>query len=752
MAHLKDRFCLVPFHDLADGPDVGHHAIGSPYFSSIGKSLYPEPLFVSVRTDILEKKLPRCTALVVSCNTRPYHSYGPVARRIFEESQPHRYPEMRKGLEGVMEIGNVRTIPPGGLLEQAEKILLACISPLTGSTNLEIIDNVLRHLAEIYGKFPFGSTLRMPIIGTGKAFQGHRPDEVFREVVDMTLSHFYNTVLPTEDRFPPRRLLLVHPLEYESNMITTVLAEKSIFLTILDKMGLTTSDKRLVYGLAYSEDEKSQMNDFTEAISHFDNALDKLLRGERKPALKEAAKGAEVEPELRGMYGYITNLAQRHGLLDGITKEALVLAEDGRIRDAFCVANSLLQLGGKSKDRKLLDSLRNCYMDCCISALEALLLYENYMQAEDGLDAIHRGIDIIQLRRERESDNNRLPAELIQNLSSLEYLSQKIPQRIIENTFHIVIRKFMADYMELQGAKRALENLSELHKHDKVKMSEEEQNTSKQLAQLIDTIEPQMGSSPQSTLKKDALEKLLKIIPDHPTLCLEAARYYLKGGEGQKTHANLSRSEIEKAWESLTHGFEKNEQDYGILAYMGFIALFQGHKFMTLAEEFFTVFAKLIEDELTNGKFAIRKIKSPDENIITISTTDSYTSMTQEYYRQYRECLEFFASMAKSIYQSESTAAIALYQKATASLRKIGRSDLAALYDNILGETWVALLCRNQQHLGSIPLPFGEISLDLLFNFYRKFRYWWKYRKLSNPQIRKAISAIVKKMGKRLTR
>lgn len=742
MSHLSKRFCLVPFYELADSPAIGHHAIGSPYFDPTGRPLFSDPIAIAVRADLFDKRLPRCSATVVSCNTKPYHSYGPVMRRVFEESRPHEHPEVRQGFEGVMEVGTIREIPPGALIEQSEKIVLACVTTVTGNTNRQILENVLSRLGEYFAGCPGGSTMRMPIIGTGKAIQEKATEEIYRNVANSTLAHFQDALLPANSRVTPRRLLLIHPFEYEAQLIATALAEKAIFLSILDKMQLTTTDPRLVYGMALGEEDTPRAAKFSEALDHFDLSLDRLLAGKRKEALQEAARGAEAEPDLSGMYMYIAGLTQRRGLLDAVTKEALGLAASGRVRDAYCVAHTLLPMGGKGNEKKLVSSLKDCYLDYCVTSLEARLLYEHYMQAEEGLLRLRQGIDFGE-------KSATVPTDLISDMKPLEYLEQKISARIAENTFHLVIRKFLADAIEVSGVKRSLDNLRDLQTHGKIALSPGEENVCRELDRLSDWVQREQDNIPD--IHRRVLTELLAILPDHGTLCLEAARYYLKGRETRERRAvSLSRLEIEKAWEFLDHGYEKNSRDYGILSYLGFLIMLQGHKYLHLAEDFYTLFSKLIGDELTQGKYSIRKVRSPQGDDVSVSLRDPHTKMAYHYYSEYSESARLFGKLAGAIRSSEGTAAVALYQRAIQSLERIGRSDLAMLYEDILGETWVALLCRNQQHLGSIPLPIGEISLDLIFNFCRKLRYWWKYKNIKSDKVRKAISELVKKLGKRI--
>ncbi len=752
MPHLRDRLCLIPFCDLADCPEKGHHAIGSPYFDASGKPLFPDPVVIAIKADITEDSLPKCSRLAVSCNTRPYHSYGPVIRRVFEKSRPHDYPEVRLGMEGVMEIGEVREIPPGGLFQQAENIFLTCVATMTAGTNPKILQEVLQNLAQEFGKLPTGSTMRMPIIGTGKARSEEDTEKMFRSVVSLTLDSFFPNLLPEDLKLTPRKLFLVHPMEYESGLIASTLAQKAVFLTLLDKMNLSKTDKRIVYGLAHGKDQSMQFvnqENFLSAMECFDKALDYLLAGKRKEAIKSSAEGCQIEPDLNFLQGYICHLAnQKEGVLDVLTEEILSLARRGNIREALCSGYALKQMGGKKQTENFFEAIQNCYKNYCTSALESRLLYENYQKTQDALVCIQKGMSF-----EISSQNSAerlLPA--IENFEALSQIEKKIPLRFIENTFHIVIRKFMASPVETSGAKRALDNLMELHKLQKISLSPEIENQCHKLHDLADMIEQKKQTLSEKQMHKETLEKLLLLLPTHGTLRLEAARFYLKGEnqEGNSRIKTLTRADIINAWKHLQIGHEENPRDYGILCYLGFVIFMQGPKYFSLAEDFFKLFAHWIEYEVVEGKYGIRPLKSPKGDMVEIPIHDPYTKLANNYYQKYAENARDFALFAKVLAQGEGMAALSLYQKAAQRLGEIGRYDLMELYETLLGETWVALLSRNQQTMGSIPLPFGEISLDLIVKVYRKVRSWWKYSHLQSSEIKGAIAEIIKKLSKQM--
>ncbi|WP_372364645.1 hypothetical protein [Candidatus Uabimicrobium sp. HlEnr_7] len=749
MSHLKKRLCLVQMNDLTDCPGAIHHAIGSPYFDSLGAPKFPEPVVVAAKADIADTALPRCSILAVSCNTRPYQSYGPVMRTIFEKSEPHKYPSVRRGMEGVMEVSSVRGISPGGLNSQTDSILLGCISPMTGKTNSKIVDTVLGMFAEELGKLPPGSTLRMPLIGTGKARSQAATDDLFKNTVDVTISHFLDILIPKNKHIPIRRLILVHPFEYEVSLIASTFAEKSIFLTILDKLGIDGTDKRQVYGLAYGGKPQNCIVDaqnFDKALDCFDQAIDALLKGDLKNAKCLSSQGSMIDPSLKFIDIYISSLAARKkGLLDAIKMEALSCAQAGRLKDAYSIATTLNHLNPGRKEHEFISSLKDCYISYAVAATEARLLYENYMETQEALEAVYRGVDITTSNTDLNA-TGRIPSKLMDDIAPLKKIEHKIPVRIVDNTTHIVVRKLMADEIELSGAKRALDNLFELQTHGKVVLPEKDEKACREIYELIDYIERNKEQIDSPSLRQTVLEKLLRLLPKHGTLHLEAGRYYLHGGKNNSK--SITRAEIIEAWSYFERGFHEQPRDYGLLSYMGLITFMQGAKFLIHAEEFFNLFAKLLDDELTNGSFAMQTLKSPNGDKIQIKHHDERCLLSYEYHDKYRENALIFARLAKALYDSEGTAAVSLYKEAMKTLSEIGRYDLAQLYDDLLGETWVVLLCRNRRTFGSLNIPLiGEIPLDFLAVIYKKVKFFWRFNRLRTPKAHAVIKSCITKMG-----
>lgn len=769
MAHLRQRLCLVPFTELTDCPEGKHHAIGSPYFDAIGKPLFPDPVVIVVKADIADESLPRCTYIAASCNTRPYHSYGPVMRRIIEQSQPHNYPEVRRSMEGVIEVGDVKELPPGGLSNQTDMIMIGCVASMTSGSNPQNVQTVLHNFCRAFQKTKPGSTLRMPLIGTGTARTEEAVDKLFREVTHYTIAQLLPALLPEDIHQMPRKLLIIHPLEYESSLIAKMVEEKAVFLSLLDKMGMPSTDPRLVYGLAHgtlSQHQFVEESNFAQALDYFDQALNQLLNNNRKLAMQLAAQAVQIEPNLSGMYLYMNSLImQKAGLWDAIVHEAASLAAQGRIQDAYWVGQCLEILGAKSKNMLAFEQcLKNCYLDVCTAAIESRILYENYMQAKEMLDGILRSTSAtssasVALPTPLQETSNILPSSnsthkaitlTPEEQQQFEQLCDKIPSRLVENTLHISIRKLLSEEVEPSGAKRAAQNLMELHKLGKIQLNAEQQNVTQSIIQLSEEVEQIKEHHSNIALHKIILDRLLPLLPKHGTLKLEAGRYFLKG-EGSATNERtlaLTKIDISQAWDQLYQGYQDNPRDYGLLSYLGFIILMQGPKYLSVAEEFFNLFAKLIDHELSDGKYGVRDVKTPQKEMVRVAVKDHYILQAYQYYEQYRDNAYNFANFAKVLARAELSGSLDFYRRSMDGLTKIGRYDLRNLYEKILGETWVALLCRSPQSLGSIPLPFGEISLDMIVNVYKKIRRWWKYSGLKAEKIRPAIATLLKQMGK----
>lgn len=722
MNHLQDRLCLVSWEKCSSD----------------------RPVIIVVKSDIANDDLPHCSALCVSCNTRPYHSYGPVARQVFYCSQPHNYTEVRRGLEGVMELGQVRCISPGALQTQTDKIILGCVATMTAGTNKEIIHKVLQNYAKEFGKLPANGSMRMPIIGTGMASDNESSDQQFRDIVETTISYIIPYIF-SENENESRKLYLTHPLDYESKLLSTVIVEKAILLSILDKLNLSIADPNLIYGFGQGNSKKTcffNESTFSQAMDLFDKSLNALLQGDSMECKRQAAKALQLDPELENIQHFIYTLASKEdGLVEMISQEAIRLAMQGKIREACCIIQSLRSMKLRKSDKILLESLKTCYQDYCCSALESRLLYENYIATEELLKKFRQGKAI--------HDTQRLKTHeiLLENKEIFDKIEQKIPERLIENTFHIVIRKLMADKIEPHGAKRALDNLTELDEENKIQLTPENKEIKIQLQELVRKLENNEEQETIHELQKQALETMLTLLPKHGTLRLEATRYYLNPKRNDVRVHVLTKQDLLQAWDHLQIGFQENSRDYGILSYIGFMILLQGPKYFYQAEEFFTLFSKWIEYEVSLGKYGIRPLQLQNKKI-DIPIQDPYTITAQDYYCKYQQCTQDFIQLIQLLRQQESTAAIRQYKKIIHSLGEIGRYDLAVLFQDLLGETWVALLCCNQSNLGSIPLPFGEISLELLLKIYKKIFYYIKYRRLSGTLYRDAIQNLLEKFRK----
>mgnify|MGYP000279786633 CR=1 FL=1 len=763
MTHLRNRLSLVPFCDLTNAPEEGHHAIGSPYFDPLGRPLFPEPVIVAVRADIVDPILPSCTALTASCHTRPYHAYGPVMRRVFEKSEPHKYPEVRRGLEGVIDVGQVRKIPPGGLHEQTEHILLACVNTMTLGTNRNLLDKVLGSLTYQFSKLPAGSTMRMPLIGTGKARFEEPTEQDLKDVIQQVLSHFAAPLFDDHKLRSPRRLLIVHPFDYESRVIATALAEKGIFLTLLDKMGLSIRDKRMVYGIAFGDDKSHQIvsqEHFDAALDHLDQALDYLLEGKCTETLKEAAKAIELEPALGGLYIYIRELTQKpESLIAALTEEAVQLAAEGRIYDAYSVAKTINRLGGSQKDRRFLQALEDCAMDYCVAGLESRLMYENYMHVEELIRAFQKNDPRKHLQKclgDDEHDlleHHNIPLPPEEDNKAIELILKKIPKHLLSNTYHIVVRKLMADQAEPLGAKQALENVLQLQEHQKFPLSDKDRKICDELLALSNAHIEKRIQFTNRKIRDEILQELIRILPEHATLRIEAARYYLRGGINAPKEGPISvtRRDIAKAWEHIEHGLKANPQDHGLLCYVGFILLLQGKPFLEQAHEFYMLFTKLVKEEVQQGYFAVQTLHSPRGKDFVVPIRDRYSQMAHNYHQGCLEHAEGLRELMKALTSPDEQMHYDLYHKAMVNYTKVRRYDLYQLQERTLGERWVAMLTRSRKSLGSIPLPFfGEISVGVLMDMYKRFRLWWRYRKLQSEELYGAIEQLIARLKKEI--
>ncbi len=757
MAHLTDRISLLPFCDLTDCPNVTHHAVGSPYFDAKGNPLIADPVVLAVRADIAEPTLPRSTALAVSCNTRPYQSYGPVIRRVFECSQPEKHPELRRALEGVMDLGEVRELPPGGLDDQVSKLLLACVATMTAGTNEQVLREVMENIAEQFAALPPGSTLRIPLIGTGKSRTEKATEQIFREVIDLMLSYLTPAAYSDDRRKPPRRILLIHPAKEESRLIGTMLAERSIFLSILDKMGLATTDDRLVYGIAYSENPENQIvkaERFEEALNHFDQALELLLDGKQDEAIQEASRGSVLAPGLSGMVSHIQYLAtKKRGLLEAITQEALDLASRGRIEDAFRVGRTLTSLGGSQQESNFIKALRRCYVGYSLAELEAQLFYEKYMQAGEQLETMSEKLpDAASLTGEfsaaNVAPNVEAPRPEVSVTTELAQFASKIPNKVVENSLHVAIRKLLTEPVETSGVRRIIESLHEYNQHHDYPLEEQAKEIAQALHDLTEAVDHKKHDCSIRVLHRYILDQLSQHLGHHNTYRLEEARFHLRGSERQL----MSQGDLQKAWKHLKAAYEKSADDYGILSYIGFLMLLQGPRLLHTAETYFLLWGKLIERDLAQGRYRQHRLEAPSGHRVDVPILYPHAKKAHDYQLRWLDYVRTFASLIKGLINDDNgDMLLSRYNDAIQTLSEIGRYDLALLYEQFLGERWISLLVSRKRGGVKIPIPMvGEISLDLVINLYRRFRRWRLFRKLHTQDIEDAMRKLVEKMSQDL--
>lgn len=773
MAHLNNRLCLVPFCDLADCPDVSHHAIGSPYFDAQGKPNSADPVLIAVRSDIVDDALPRATALAVSCNTRPYQSYGPVIRRVFECSQPNRHPELRRQMEGIMNTGEVRVLPPGDLERQISTIYLACVATMTTGTTENILQHVMTNLVSHFQTMPPGATLRMPLFGTGKSRTEAATEKTYQDVIGLTLSSMQEALFPANPLQPSRRVLLLHPFAFEAQCIAAEMVKRAIFLCLLDKMGVSTTDSRMVYGIAHGDQEIHrivQADSFATAVNHIDQALSFLLekkdrdKNQRK-ALEEAAQAVKVEPALGSVYAYLHALATRQrGLLEMILQETLDLATKGRIENAFRVARTLTSLDAdpsrpktiSPQEHRFIHALRRCYVGYSLAELHGQLQYEKYMQAEEFLHQMHKSLpEATALTGEFQAVSSPDSAMVFDQREDRidEELSQfqdAISARKIQNAYHVAIRKLSADPVETEGVRRVLDSLGEYKEHHALPLSESDELVAQNIRKLAEQVDQWKHDMPVQQLHRKVLNDFGTYLGHHKTYRLEEARYFLRGGE----NSLLSREDLMQAWTHLLQGYEKESHDHGLLSYLGFVLFLQGPKILHHVETFFLLWAKQLEHQLAVGRFRLHRLESPAGKKIEVpilSYPDAKKAHDSE--QRWLEHVRGLAALAHGLSENANgEMLVEQYKKSVDLLRHMGRTDLAQLYEQHLGERWISLMVSRKQGGVKIPIPFvGDISLDLMVNLYRRFQRWRLFRRLYHEGIAAAMKTFLERMTDKIT-
>jgi hypothetical protein len=636
---------------------------------------------------------------------------------------------------------------------------------MTGGTNHEVLQDVLENLTREFGKLPPGSTLRLPLIGTGKARTEQASEQDFRQTIDLMLSRLMPKLLSEDLRIPPRRILLVHPMPYEAQLIATVLAERSIFLTILDKMGLATTDQRVVYGLAYSEHERHRILDssaFDVAIEHFDAALELMIQGEQTQALKEAARGAEMEPMLGGLYQRIYFLCtKRRGLLEAVSEEAIKLACEGRVDDAYSVGKILNSLGGEEGERRFSNALKRCQVHYHLAELEGQISYEKYVFSRDTISRLCQhlsdhsspeqaldgfGGDASETDADTQRDHSGVRHNCDRPLLSLQQIDKDLSTHIVNNAYHVIICKLMAEPLETMGVRRILDNLSEIEERGDVNLPADLHEHREAMRELVVELDRQKEKLSNRQLHKFALERLGTHLSSHSTYQQEAAHFHLRG-----TGSHLiSRNDIAQAWQHLQYGHNQHPHDNNILAHIGFIILLQGTRALSFAENFYLLWSKLLERELSCGKYHIPQIETPQGKMITVPMLFPHAKQAYQVQQLWLAHAQDLAKLSSALQRGENgEVLLSQYNKILEGIQAIGHYNLFELHQNLLGQKWIWMYSTRSREGIKISIPMvGEISLNLLINAYRKFKRWWFFRKLKHPDIEKALSKLLESVNK----
>ena len=122
--HLSARLALVPLRDLADCPNMPHHAVGSPLFDDRGRSLTPDPVLALTRAPLTSPALPRMSLAVAPCGARPPLTLGAEVRALLGAMRLEDHPQARREVEGLLMAGEARRSPPGALAGHLDGVLL----------------------------------------------------------------------------------------------------------------------------------------------------------------------------------------------------------------------------------------------------------------------------------------------------------------------------------------------------------------------------------------------------------------------------------------------------------------------------------------------------------------------------------------------------------------------------------------------------------------------------------------------------
>jgi len=341
-AHLSARLALTPLRDLADCPHVPHHAIGSPLFDDRGRALTPDPVLTLCGAPLADPHLPRMSLAVAPCGARPRLARSPEVRALLAAMCPAEHPQARREVEGLLAAGAARRCPPGALAGHLDGVLLLGVEGAAPGS--EVWRAGQAALAEALGALPQGSSVRLPLLraldldAAGRGLGA----EARALLLDGHLIHLAVAALERpaghEGVWTPRRVLLCEPAEERARWALGRLASRALLLSLVDKLRLSVVSPLLTLGVvAGGGEEGARLVDeggFEEALGALDAALDALLRGEGREALRLGAYAVSAEPALAGVFSYVERLAAPGGVPSVLLGEVLRVGREGRLLEA----------------------------------------------------------------------------------------------------------------------------------------------------------------------------------------------------------------------------------------------------------------------------------------------------------------------------------------------------------------------------------------------------------------------------------
>ncbi len=764
---LRNRLVPVSFTDLSDCPDEPHHAIGSPHFQSDGRPKYPDPVIIAARADVVGEELPPASSLVVSATTYPIFSYGPLFERVKERANFLKFESIHRELEKKRVLGEIFTVPPAELAPQVDEIVTAVITEYGEISNRGTVELALEKISRYFSGKPFGSTVRIPPIGTGKVrLKKHIEHLDFREFSELILKYFDQTVLLPEksSNLPPRKVLLLTPSLSEAREMAGPCVERALTLSLLDLLGIELSDTRLIFGLAYGEGERNRffsLESWDDSIADLELALSYLTQGRTELAVQAAARAVTKDPFWSGAFKFIESIASKSDGLKSLLMENIAsLAERGELQRAEKLAHISSSLYPEESTVQLYIQLRKSLLNYnwrelnftlenldFLKSKEKFLALESALQSPLPLDSLDGKVS-----DKLEDDLSDLKNFISQKSRELQRLKARKDRIFLTKTLSLAVEQIFSSYRDDNALKVLIDQLENWIQNRWLQLNEAELSFYEKFSRIVFTVSP-----------KEFWEVVKKISPEGKTDDLDFVEILKLLARAEEVHFLLregtldkfSRREIAQLAESLAKVFSGlNALDWpsflsseDLLAQLLLVVLLSGPKSYQSASEFLTHWKKVLEKKLLDSCEELSINFDKFERKVSLSPREfPYLS---EYFRSLELWGEFvghFEHLLSNLLGGGDAESLSIvYDNAMESLKKLNRHYLIQLYQKFLGHKWLLLVAAKKEPGVKLEIPgVGEFSLDLILLVFRKLKIWWKFRGKSSKEAVALMESFIK--------